>query len=223
MPPIYHFTDVANLESILEVGALRCHRDASTVVEVGDRSIKRNRTLIEVDCGPGGRVCDYVPFYFAPRSPMLYTIMRGNVEGVDPDQRRLAYLVSSTEAAYAAGLECVFTDGNAATFNVTAFDADPANLETLVDWEVMTLRYWANTDEDPDRRRRRMAEFLIHDSVPLELFTEIGVTDGAVRKAVGTSVAEAGSDIPVKRPPGLVLLVVHGRVRPQGQSPRGRR
>ena len=32
-----------------------------------------------VPIGPGGAVSDYVLFYFAPRSPMMYAIHRGNV------------------------------------------------------------------------------------------------------------------------------------------------
>jgi hypothetical protein len=201
MPPIYHFTDVDNLGAILNSGSLKCHRAAPTVVDVGNQSIKGNRQTIEVDCGRGGKVCDYVPFYFATRSPMLYSIICGNVDGVSSDQSRLLYFVSSTEAAYDAGLDCVFTDGNAAV-SITSFDSDPNNLATLVDWEVMKLRIWKNTDEDPDRRRRRMAEFLIHDSVPLGLFTEIGVVSSEVEGEIASIVAEAGWDIAVRRRSG---------------------
>lgn len=139
--------------------------------------------MIEVGCGPGGRVCDYVPFYFAPRSPMLYSIMRGNVEGVDSNQQRLVYLVSSTEAAYEAGTECVFTDGNAATFGLTTFAHDPAQLSTLVDWPLMSKTMWNNTTGDPDRMRRRMAEFLVYGSLPLNLVNEVGVYDTSVQTA----------------------------------------
>ncbi|MGO9791465.1 MAG: DarT ssDNA thymidine ADP-ribosyltransferase family protein [Solirubrobacteraceae bacterium] len=64
MPPIYHFTDVENLPGILAAGELRCHRIAPSAVDVGDISIKARRTLIHVRCGPGGKVCDYVPFYY---------------------------------------------------------------------------------------------------------------------------------------------------------------
>ena len=120
MPPIYHFTDIDNLGGILEVGALQCHRDAPTEVEVGNVDIKASRKHRRVSCGPGGMVCDYVPFYFAPLSPMMYTIMRGNVEGVSTDLSRLIYFVSSTEAVYDAGLDCVYTDGNAAVL-ITEF------------------------------------------------------------------------------------------------------
>jgi hypothetical protein len=201
MPPIYHFTDVDNLGAILDAAALKCHRAAPTVVDVGNQSIKGNRQMIEVGCGRRGKVCDYVPFYFATRSPMLYSIICGNVEGVSSDQSRLLYFVSSTEAAYDAGVDCVFTDGNAAV-SITGFDHDPANLATVVDWDVMKLRIWKNTDEDPDRRRRRMAEFLIHDSVPLELFTEIGVASSEVERKIASVVAEAGCDIAVRRRSG---------------------
>jgi hypothetical protein len=202
MPPIYHFTDFDNLEPILAAGALQCHRQAPTNVDVGDQAIKGNRTWIAVDCGPGGVVCDYVPFYFATRSPMLFSIKCGNVAGVRPNQRRLLYFVSSTEAAYDAGLDCVFSDGNAAAYSITSFKDDPQELDTHVDWAVMKLGMWNNTNEDPDRRRRRMAEFLIHDSVPLELFTAIAVTDVDVQKAVASIVEKAGWDVAVIRRPG---------------------
>lgn len=194
LPAIYHFTDLENLPRILADTEVRCHRIAPTAVDVGDASIKSRRTLIDVTCGPGGKVCDYVPFYYAPRSPMLYSIMRGNVPGVAPEQRRLAYLVSSTEAAYDAGLPCVFTDGNAATAFTRVRD-DPSELAELVDWPLMQATYWYNTPEDPDRRRRRMAEFLVHETLPLELVTGIGVYDRAGQALIATMAG--GSTIPV--------------------------
>jgi hypothetical protein len=202
MPLIYHFTDIDNLPSILRAGALNCHRHAPTAVDVGNKDIKSNRETIEVTCGPGGKVCDYVPFYFAPRSPMLNAIMRGNVEGVSSDQGRLVYLVTSTEAAYAAGLACVFTDGNAATFHITRFEDDPQKLESHVDFPLMKAKYWFNTEEDPDRRRRRMAEFLIHGSAPLEIFAGIAAIDAAVEAKVRTMVDDAGRSLRVVRRPG---------------------
>lgn len=196
MPPIYHFTAIGNLPEILAAEELRCHRIAPTAVDVGDTSIKSRRTAIEVPCGPGGRVCDYVPFYYAPRSPMLYSIQCGNVPGVDLSQRRLMYLVSSTEAAYAAELDCVFTDGNAATA-FTDFEDDPSALDQVVDWPLMRARLWYNTPEDPDRRRRRMAEFLVHEALPLALVSEIGVYDRRVQEYVTSLIEDAGVELHV--------------------------
>ena len=106
MPPIYHFTHGSNLEPILAAGELCAHALAreSTRVEIADAGIKEWRETRQVPCEPGGFVCDYVPFYFAPRSPMLFSISGDSVEGVDPDQRPIVYLVSSTELVAAAGL-----------------------------------------------------------------------------------------------------------------------
>jgi hypothetical protein len=191
VPAIYHFTDIANLPAILTASELRCHARAPTASDIGDPSIKARRTLVDVTCGPGGQVCDYTPFYYAPRSPMLSSIQFGNVPGVNPDQRPLIYLASSTEAAYAADLECVFTDGNAAVA-VTSFFNDPGELADVVDWPLMRARYWFNTAEDPDRRRRRMAEFLVRRALPLELVTEFAVYDQNMATQVAGMLAAAG-------------------------------
>jgi hypothetical protein len=189
MPTIVHFTDYTNLEGILEAGVLRCPRDAPTTTNVGNLEIKDNRTRRVVTCDPGGVVCDYVPFYFAPRSPMLFSIKCGNVLDVDPNQARLVYLVSSTEKMYDAGLDCVFSDGNAAVY-ISEFDNDAGNLATHVDWAIMEERMWRNTSEDGDRVRRRMAEFLVHQEVPIELFTEIGVKTMRMKTALDEALAD---------------------------------
>jgi hypothetical protein len=197
LPAIYHFTDVENLENILAAGAVRAHRTSPCVVEIADDAIKDRRTLIDVPCGPGGKVCDYVPFYFAPRSPMLFRIKSGGVEGVSSDQGRIVYFVSATEAALDAGRSCAFTDGNAAAA-FTAFYDDPDLLTEVVDWPLMKARYWSNTPEDNDRRRRRCAEFLVHEALPLGLIAEIGVYDSDVRSRVSQLIREAGSAIAVR-------------------------
>ena len=60
-----------------------------------------------------GTLADYVPFYFAPRSPMLYTIHGGNVAGYTEGQKPVVHLVSSVDAAVALGKPWCFTDGHA--------------------------------------------------------------------------------------------------------------
>ena len=128
---------------------------------------------------------------------MLFRIKSGGVEGVSPDQRRILYFVSSTGAALDAGRSCVFTDGNAAAA-FTAFYEDPELLSEVVDWPLMKERYWSNTPEDNDRRRRRCAEFLVHEALPLGLISEIGLYDAGVRSDVTQAVREAGSAIAVR-------------------------
>lgn len=197
MPAIYHFTDLKNLPSILAAGELRCHSTADCSVDVADASIKSRRMTKRVPCGPGGTVGDYVPFYFAPRSPMLFRIQRGGVEDVSSDPARLVYLVSSTEAVVEARHASVFTDGNAAAA-FTQFDDDMARLDEVVDWPLMKATMWANTPDDPDRRRRRGAEFLVHEAVPFELVDELCVYDSAARSAVAAAAAEEGWEVQVR-------------------------
>jgi hypothetical protein len=194
---IYHFTDVDNLQGILASRSVRAHRAAACVVDIADDAIKDRRTRIDVPCGPGGKVRDYVPLYFAPRSPMLFRIKSGGVERVSSDQRRIVYLVSTTEAVLDARLSCVFTDGNASAA-FTAFYEDPELLSDVVDWPLMRAHYWANTPEDSDRRRRRCAEFLVHEALALALVAEIGVYDDDMRSRVARLVEEAGLPIAVR-------------------------
>lgn len=150
-----------------------------------------------VPCGPGGTLGEYVPFYFAPRSPMLFRIQHGGVENVSSDPARLVYLVSSTEAVVAAGREYVFTDGNAAAA-FTEFHDDAEHLGEVVDWPLMKATMWANTPADPDRRRRRGAEFLVHQALPFELVDKCCVYDAAARSAVAAAAADAGWEVEVR-------------------------
>lgn len=196
MPPIYHFTHGSNLAAILVAGELRASASAETVVDVADAAIKAGRETRAVDCGPGGCVGDYVPFYFAPRSPMLFRIQSGGVDGVDSDPRGLVYFQTTTEAVIEAGLTFVCTDGNAAAA-ITAFYDDEELIGEVVDWPLMEARYWNNTREDGDRRRRRGAEFLVHRAVPLELIAEAGVYDASVKARVEQIVTDARSELPV--------------------------
>ncbi|MGF1494886.1 MAG: DarT ssDNA thymidine ADP-ribosyltransferase family protein [Microcoleaceae cyanobacterium] len=46
------------------------------------------------------------------------------------------------------------------------FFDDFSLLNQVIDWEIMQERYWADTEEDGDRKRRRRAEFLIYKSCP---------------------------------------------------------
>ncbi len=81
-PKIYHITHLRNLPPIVEAGVLwsdakRIELGLSCDV-VGMSHIKQRRLQeIEVGCHTDTHVGDYVPFYFCPRSIMLYILHRG--------------------------------------------------------------------------------------------------------------------------------------------------
>ncbi len=81
-PKIYHITHIKNLPSILAAG--RLYSDAKMIEKggpsamVGLNRIKQRRLELPVTCHPTAHVGEFVPFYFCPRSVMLYKIHMGN-------------------------------------------------------------------------------------------------------------------------------------------------
>lgn len=177
---LLHFTHIDNLPQIVESGQLVCDSMAQQGLmqaEVGDLAIKEARRRRTIPIHPGGCVGDYVPFYFAPRSPMMYRIAcdhRDSIPGRYPGgDRPLVYLAATVGAVIDAQLTWVATDGNAANAT-TEFSSDLDRLNEMVDWPLMTAERWNNVPDDPDRQRRRMAEFLVHRHVPLTVIHSVG-------------------------------------------------
>lgn len=194
---VAHFTHLDNLACIA-VDGLRCDNAAQAglcVTEVGEPSIKSRRRQRRVRVEPGGVVADYVPFYFAPRSPMLYLIHAGGVPSFTGDSHDIVYLMSTVEELQAAGLSLVFTDRNA-VLELARHSAQVSDLDTLVDWELMGARYWADTDDDPDRKERRMAECLVHRVVPWSAVTSIAVFDQARRARASRVLDKVAAESP---------------------------
>lgn len=175
--PIYHFTHIDHLPGVVRHGLL-----ADTVAqqvgilaqEVGNRDIKERRRRRPVPIPPGGTVADYVPFYFAPRSPMMYAIDRGNVPEYRGGIDSLVYLITDVERLIQMGLTALTTDRNA-VLGYAGFAAGTDGLDDAVDWQLMRQTMWNNTPDEPDRRERRMAECLAHEAVPWEAFTAVHV------------------------------------------------
>jgi hypothetical protein len=172
---IVHFTHVNHLASIVEHGLLAdssVHADGLLEVEVGNVGIKQARQLRMVPIAPHGVVADYVPFYFAARSPMMFAIEHGNVATYARGCDDLVYLVTTAERLLELGSTVVFADRNA-VLAVTSFVSTLEAADDLIDWPLMRERYWRSTEDDPDRRERRMAECLVHQRVPWEAFSEV--------------------------------------------------
>ena len=123
----------------------------------------------------GGVLADYVPFYFANRSPMLYVIHKGGVPDYQGTQDEIVYLVTSVAVVVAGDRPWCFTDGHAVE-EVTNFFTNTERLDKI-DWGMIQNRSWASTEQDPDRKRRKQAEFLVYGSVPWSWFDRIGVID----------------------------------------------
>src|SRR5437868_3669264 len=113
MTAIYHITHIDNLSLILRDSYLWCdterNRRAITSVGIAHTHIKRRRANRVVPACKGGVLADYVPFYFAPRSPMLGAIHVGQIVGYAGGQTRVLHLVTSVESVIESQLPYTFT------------------------------------------------------------------------------------------------------------------
>ncbi|MGL6343146.1 MAG: type II toxin-antitoxin system toxin DNA ADP-ribosyl transferase DarT [Waterburya sp.] len=181
--PIYHITHISNLASILNSGGLiACNvlrQQQANYTDIAYQTIQDTRAVKQVPCGAGGVLHDYVPFYFAPRSPMLCAIHGGYVQGYQDGQDLIIHLVVEIEAIANLNLAFAYTDGHA----IMAFSEFYDDLKDLsqIDWQIMGEKYWRDTDEDNDRKRRRQAEFLIHQFCPWTLVKEVGVINNNIK------------------------------------------
>lgn len=189
-----HFTHVDNLQSMLVDGAF--YPDALVgerlTREVGDRDIKAARRRNAVTCEPGGCPADYVPFYFAPRSPMLYRIARGGVAHYQDGQTPLIYLVTTIADVGRSALRWVFSNGNCSAPTTEYFN-DLRLLDTKIDWPLQDAVIWTSTPEDPNRATRRAAEFLVHGSVPWHVIRWVVARTTATATTAGDRLRQAGS------------------------------
>lgn len=161
---VYHLVHLNSLPPILAAGGLYCKSQLppeAQRVDLSHYDLQERRRKTPVTCHPEGTLHDYVPFYFAPRSPMLYAIYRNNVRNYSGGQDPLVYLVSTVERVGQAGLDFAFSDGHP-IMRLSEFYNDQSDLARL-DWEVMRSIYWFDNEEHPDRKRRRQAEFLVHE------------------------------------------------------------
>ena len=87
-PKIYHIVHVDRLASIVANGCLWSdavlQRRALPGTTIGMSTIKQRRLMYQLNSHPGLRVGECVPFYFCPRSVMLYLIHRANHPELDP-------------------------------------------------------------------------------------------------------------------------------------------
>ncbi|MEW6033605.1 MAG: DUF4433 domain-containing protein [Chloroflexota bacterium] len=197
--PIYRLIHVENLAVCLKRKGMHAPKhvpaDGLSYRTIHNVDIQNERGTRQVPCGPCGTIHDYVPFYFGPRSPMLLQLHTGRVDGYTEGQKPLIYVVSTVQAVVEAGLSFVFSDGH----GIAAYSRWYYRVADLdeVDWDVVYADRWNDTVEEPDRQRRKQAEFLVHRFCPWGLVQEIGVLNDTVRNHVVNIIADHGSSIPV--------------------------
>lgn len=179
---IYHITDIANLRDIFAAGSLLSDAVIGAMPHqvIGYAHIKQRRmTEYRVPCCNNMFVGQFVPFYFCPRSPMLFTVNKGSVPGrMAGCQRDIVHLVSTVQSGIDLGRRWAIADGNAGA-GYTSFSSQLSGLDNL-DWNAIGARDWRGITH------QKMAEFLIEHSVPWTSIIEIGCYDQRASQAVSS-------------------------------------
>lgn len=188
-PKIYHIVHVDRLDSILTDGRLWSDEQAiarqcaGTTIGMSDIKARRLRTKLESH--PTLAVGQCVPFYFCPRSVMLYLLHMGNHPGVtyQDGQRPLitleADLRETVEWAEDRNRRWAFTLTNAGS---TYFE-DRSDIDRLdeIDWPAVAARDWRSCKEG------KQAEFLLERSFPWDLVRRIGTCSTKIAQRIANS------------------------------------
>ena len=166
-------------------------------ISIGNTDLTHSRGERDMECASGGKLNDYVPFYFGPRSVMLYLIHQRHQSTYGGGQEPVIYLVSALETISKAGIPFAFTDRNA-LMRTRKISDDVEQLDSVVDWEVVNSTTWANTDADPDRKERKQAELLAYRFVPWKCIVGIGVYNESFRKHVATELKRFEDETPIQ-------------------------
>lgn len=193
-PKIYHIVHVNRLASIIADGCLWCDAEvlqrAPAGEVIGMSHIKERRLQTSLNSRPDLQVGACVPFYFCPRSIMLYIIQQANHPdlayrgGQEPVIHLQADLYACVAWAEQRQQRWAFSLSNASS----RYFEDRCRLEQLdeIDWVAVSARQWQ------DCKDGKQAEFLLERSFPWHLVELIGVQSRTIYQQVANSLAVAG-------------------------------
>lgn len=164
------------------------HQRGGPGAPIGMPSIKASRLKRSLQCQPGDFVGQYVPFYFCPRSVMLFIIYKGNQAGLNyrggqgPIVHLQADLYDVVAWANSKSVRWAFTDSNAATSYFESWN----NLNKLneINWQAVAANNWRNRDIQEGKQ----AEFLVREFFPWKLVTRVGVRSADIQAQATTAI-----------------------------------
>lgn len=187
---IFHFTDYRNLNSIIENGLLCTNMKDEQGVKhynIANQAIQERRADTDVTAGPGGKIHDYVPFYFSSRNPMLLSLLNQK----NCDQNWIIYLCVKINRLDKD--DAVFTNSSANTAVPPTFYDNPSHLDDL-DWKLILSWRWGKWTDD--EKHKKMAEALIHTRVDISEIDSIVVYNECIKNEVKNSFERNGISAP---------------------------
>lgn len=186
-----------NLPWILDHG-LHCGSSSNycdSWVHIGNPELSSKRAGHPVPIPPGGRLNDYVPFYFTPFSVMMKNIHSGwgGIQRRNNDE--IIILVSSLPYLQEQGVPFVYTDSHA-YYRWAKFYSDLANLDHI-DWPILQARDFKRDPDDPAKFERYQAEALVHQHCPISALQGIICYTDSVKLQLDSLIAQRGLQLSV--------------------------
>ncbi len=194
---LFRITHIDNLDHVLKHGLVTESSPNANpnFKKIGDSTLIDFRKDLSAPDPPGGCFRDYIPFYFGPRSPMLYQIATGWEDIEKISQAEIIYLITTVEAIVDHGLDFFFSDGHARIETSLKF-TDLAHLNAI-DWDAVYSTVWKSDRNNLQRKEKKQAEFLVKNHLPLSCIEKIGVYNQAINKKICRILAETSCNIQV--------------------------
>ena len=222
---IFRMTHFRNVEQHMADGNLYARNNPLGTAQYSicyDEIVQRRGTQIFTP--KQQNINQYVPFYFSPCTGMALAIAGGYVKFTSPDGTVLGqsnnddvvFYVCDPQEVHALNLEYWITDIGCNSGIPPLFSNDIEDLESHINWKLFdetdrmgripeigyngVCRWTHNRDEPPhhqNRKKERMAEFLVRDHLPVELIKCIVTKNDNVRTQVEQWVNANGRNIDV--------------------------
>lgn len=179
---LYRMTHIKNIPHILQNGIthIAAPNRNPEYESIGDGNLIANRekkTLFN-----GFKLGDYIPFYFGYRMPMLFVIHNGFNGVKKTSSENIVYCITSVQQIIDHNLDFIFSDGHAVDDFTDIFDKEEvSDILIIIDKKAIESKYWKD-ETDLDLKRRKEAEFLIAQDIPISAVLGYAVYDETAKQ-----------------------------------------
>ena len=164
----FRMVHIDNIPHILKYGIVKVDSPNANpnYVPIGDQLViekRKNRPL-----STWQKIGDFIPFYFGPRSPMLYVIQHGYNGVKRIEAEKIVYCVIKLDDIIRDCIKCVFTDGHVLNSLTQVITGDNlGHINDYVKYSDVFASRW-DDDDDLDLKRRKEAELLLQNDLPVQ-------------------------------------------------------
>ena len=163
----FRMTHINNIPHILKYGIVKSTSPnrSESYTSIGDPQVisaRKSKIVNNIN------IYDCIPFYFGPRTPMLYVIQNGYNGVVKTTPDKIVYCVVRLDVLIRDKVECFFSDGHALN-GLTKFytNENLPNIDSIISYVDVSAVWW-NSESDIDLKRRKEAELLLLHDLPID-------------------------------------------------------